>query len=134
MLSSKSYFGVGASRNGGNALGGSSSTNQGYEVNGVYRQEDPVDYKPFDEDRFRDIVTYALQKKETSHTTDDKRNLSHLSVHRTAPLNVMHPHKMIDSLKRIVEGYVARLVQLAVQDKLLKQKDSASKKDQLLST
>ena len=45
--------------------------NQIAENKGVFRQEEPVDYKPFDEDRFRDIVSYALQKKETSHTTDD---------------------------------------------------------------
>ncbi|CDW80099.1 histidine acid phosphatase family protein [Stylonychia lemnae] len=98
------------------------------ENKGVYRQEEPVDYKPFDEDRFRDIVSYALQKKETSHTTDDKRNISHMSVHRTAPLNVFNPIKIIESLKRTIEAYAARLVQLAAMDKLIKQRDSPTQK------
>ncbi len=80
---------------------------------GVFRQEEPVDYKPFDEDRFRVIVAYALQKKETSHTTDDKRNLSHMSVHRTAPHNSIQPIKLIESLKKVIEDYAAKIVILA---------------------
>ena len=84
--------------------------NQIAENKGVFRQEEPVDYKPFDEDRFRDIVSYALQKKETSHTTDDKRNISHMSVHRTAPLNVINPSKLIESLKKTIETYAAKIV------------------------
>ena len=93
------------------------------DSNGVFRQEEPVDYKPFDEDRFRDIVSYSLQKKETSHTTDDKRNISHLSVHRTAPLNLMNGSggkQLVDSLKKLVENYSAKLVSLAIVDKLIK--------------
>eukprot|EP00347_Sterkiella_histriomuscorum_P003370 403364556 len=125
LMASKSYYGRSQSSSNKTFLAKQNAN----EHKGVFRQEEPLDYKPFDEDRFREIVFYALQKKETSHTTDDKRNLSHLSVHRTAPLNVMHPTKMLENMRKVVENYATRLVQLALQDKLIKQRDLSVKRE-----
>jgi hypothetical protein len=63
------------------------------------------------------IVAYALQKKETSHTTNDRRNISHLSVHRTAPLNVVQPTRIVENVKKLIEAYVGRLVILILQER-----------------
>lgn len=76
----------------------------------MYRTQELVDYKPFDEDRFRAIVQYAVQKKETSHTTHENRNLSHMSVHRTVPLNNVQPNKVFEGIKTQIEDYRQRLV------------------------
>ena len=51
-----------------------------------------------------------MQKKETSHTTEDLRHITHLSVNRTAPLNVLAHGRMIDSLKKIVETFTANFI------------------------
>ena len=51
----------------------------GHKDYGVFKQQDTIDYRPFGEERFRQIVAYAIQMKETSHTTADQVYMSHLS-------------------------------------------------------
>ena len=90
---------------------------------GIYRQNEQIDYKPFDERRFRQIVLYAVQMKETSHTTNDQIYLAHLGEYSNLPLNHVVPKKTFDHIRKNIDNFrfkfVKTIVQLVTNKKLI---------------
>ena len=76
----------------------------------VFRMSKRDVYHPFDEDRFRHIVSYAVQTKSSAHSQNDMRQLSHNSLQRGVSINQTFPHRLSESMKALIEIYAKKLV------------------------
>jgi len=85
---------------------------------GVFKQERGNDYVPFDDQRLRQIVNIAEQKKNDVHLTNDQRNIQHQSLLRTAPLGAIVPDKASQSVQQRIEAFRNALIQWATKNYL----------------
>ena len=76
----------------------------------VFKVEQNTNYQPFDEERFKIIVSMADQKRNSSNMSEDLRQIQHLSIMRQAPVSQFAPEKALENIEKRVTTYRSALI------------------------